>query len=181
MNSIANHILIAMPHMDNPFFKESVIFMCEHNSDGAMGLIVNKPLDDQILEKVLVDNSNEALQRISDIYFGGPVSFDRGILLHAEQIDSYKSIKLSDDFYLSSHKKALKKISEDSNNKSRFFLGHAGWSKGQLESEIEIGDWVAQETSPEFIFDVPQDKMWIMALQSFGIEISNFSSFGGKA
>ena len=181
MNSIKNHILIAMPHMDSPYFKESVIFMCEHNSNGAMGLIVNKPLDDQILEKVLVDNSNEALQRISDIYFGGPVSFDRWILLHAEQIDSYKSIKLSDDFYLSSHKKALKKISEDSNNKSRFFLGHSGWSNGQLESEIENGDWIVQETSPEFIFDVPEDKMWIMALQSFGIEISNFSTFSGKA
>jgi putative transcriptional regulator len=184
MNSINNRILIAMPHMDSPYFKESVIFMCEHNNDGAMGLIVNKPLDDQILEKVLVQlnvNSNETFQPFSDIYFGGPVMFDRGILLHKYQIELYESVKLSDNFYLSSDKKAFKSIAENPDNKSRFFLGHSGWSNGQLESEIENGDWIVQETSPEFIFDVPEDKMWIMALQSFGIEISNFSTFGGKA
>ena len=184
MNSIKNHILIAMPHMDSPYFKESVIFICEHNNNGAMGLIVNKPLDDQILEKVLVQlnvNSNESLQPFSDIYFGGPVMFDRGILLHTYQIELYESVKLSDNFYLSSDKKAFKNIAENPDNKSRFFLGHSGWSNGQLESEIENGDWIVQETSPEFIFDVPEDKMWIMALQSFGIEISNFSTFSGKA
>jgi len=173
-----------MPHMKDPFFSSSVIFICEHNKDGAMGLIVNKPLDDQILEKVLVQlnvNSNETFQPFSDIYFGGPVMFDRGILLHKYQIELYESVKLSDNFYLSSDKKAFKSIAENPDNKSRFFLGHSGWSNGQLESEIENGDWIVQETSPEFIFDVPEDKMWIMALQSFGIEISNFSTFSGKA
>jgi len=184
MNSINNRILIAMPHMDSPFFKESVIFMCEHDSNGAMGLIVNKPLDDQALKKVLANlnyNSNDMIKSIADIYFGGPVLFDRGIVLHSKQINLYKSIKLSDDFYLSSDKKSLKNITENTKDKSKFFLGHAGWSKGQLENEIENGDWVIQDTSPEFIFNFPEDKMWRMALQSFGIEISDFSAYGGKA
>ncbi len=113
MNSIINHVLISMPHMQDPFFGNSVVFMCEHDAKGAMGLIVNKPFRDPEL--------------------------------------------------------------------SRLLLGHAGWSEGQLEREIENGDWLVQETSPDFIFKIPVEQMWGMAIQSFGIDIADFSTTGGQA
>ena len=185
MNSIINHILISMPHMQDPFFGNAVIYMCEHDTKGAMGLIVNKPFGDPEIKATfdqLFESADEILQSVSQVYFGGPVLVERGILLHSNQFHSDDSIKISDDFFISSHKKTLDEMkSQRGGQCSRLLLGHAGWSGGQLEREIENGDWLVQETSPDFIFNIPVNQMWGMAIQSFGIDISNFSAIGGQA
>ena len=185
MNSIINHILISMPHMQDPFFGNAVVYMCEHDTKGAMGLIVNKPFGDPELKAAfdqLFESADEILQSVSQVYFGGPVLVERGILLHSNQFHSDDSIKISDDFFISSHKKTLDEMKSQGGEKcSRLLLGHAGWSGGQLEREIENGDWLVQETSPDFIFNIPVNQMWGMAIQSFGIDISNFSAIGGQA
>ncbi|MDP6338704.1 MAG: YqgE/AlgH family protein [Candidatus Marinimicrobia bacterium] len=185
MNSIINHILISMPHMQDPYFNRSVIFMCEHDKDGAMGLIVNKPFKDPTLKQLFdsfYDDTDGILNSVDQIYFGGPVMVERGIVLHSGIYQSKDSIKISDDFFISSHKKTLEDISEKKGpNLNRLILGHSGWSGGQLEREIENGDWLVQETSPDFIFNMPENQMWEMAICSFGIDIADFSSFGGQA
>jgi|TARA_B100000035_G_scaffold155261_1_gene132236 putative transcriptional regulator len=159
--------------------------MCEHDKDGAMGLIVNKPFKDPTLKQLFdsfYDDTDGILNSVDQIYFGGPVMVERGIVLHSGIYQSKDSIKISDDFFISSHKKTLEDISEKKGpNLNRLILGHSGWSGGQLEREIENGDWLVQETSPDFIFNMPENQMWEMAICSFGIDIADFSSFGGQA
>ena len=115
MNSIINHILIPMPHMQDPYFNRSVVFMCEHNKDGAMGLIVNKPFSDPALKELFdsfYDDADEILKSVEQVYFGGPVMVERGIVLHSSHYQSEDSIKISNDFFLSSHKKTLEDLSK---------------------------------------------------------------------
>ena len=89
---------------------------------------------------------------------------------------------ISKDFLISSHKKTLEDISAKKGPElNRLLLGHAGWTGRQLEREIENGDWLVQETNPDFIFNMPVDKMWEMAISSFSIDIADFSSLGGRA
>ena len=174
-----------MPHMQDPFFGKAVVFMCEHDKQGAMGLIVNKPFRDLELKEEfdqLYEDSDEILSAVSQVYFGGPVLVERGILLHGEKIHSDNSIKISDDFFISTHKQTLAEMKiQNGDNQSRLLLGHSGWISGQLEREIENGDWLVQETSPDFIFNVPVEQMWGIAIKSFSIDVSDFSAFGGKA
>ncbi len=184
MNSIINHMIISMPHLNDPYFKKSVIFMCEHDKNGAMGLIVNKPFNDEMINDVLYqisNDSNHIKEYFSNLYFGGPVFIDRGILLHDKNIHSDKSIKISNDLFISTYKKKLNDISKIDNGNYKLFFGHAGWTKGQLENEIANGDWIVQETSTEFIFNIPEDQMWSAAIESFGIEVSNLSGYAAHA
>ena len=185
MNSIINHMLISMPHINDPLFGNSVIFMCEHDKKGAMGLIINKIFHKKDLKELYDDmneKSDEILNAVSTVYFGGPVLVERGILLHSEKIYSEKSIKISDDFFISSDKETLlDMLKNKKSDNNRLFLGHAGWSAGQLEREIENGDWLVQDTSPDFIFNIPAEQIWNIAIQSFGIDLSSPSSFGGQA
>ena len=184
MNSIINHILISMPHMNDPYFKKSVIFMCEHDKNGAMGLIINKPFNDEMTNDVLYQISNDSDQikeSFSKLYFGGPVFIDRGILLHDKKINTDQSIKISNDLFISTYKKKLDDMLKIDKANYRLFFGHAGWTKGQLDNEIANGDWIVQDTSNEFIFNIPEQKMWSTAIKSFGIEVSNLSGYGGNA
>ena len=185
MHSIINHILISMPHMQDTYFNRSVIYMCELNKNGAMGLIINKPFKDSILKKNFenfYDEKDEILNAVDQIYFGGPVMVERGIVLHSGNYKSNDSIKISNDFFISSHKNTLEDISAKRGPElCRLLLGHAGWNSGQLEREIENGDWLVQETTPDFVFNMPETQMWTAAIRSFGIDIADFSSFGGQA
>ena len=185
MNSIINHVLISMPHINDSLFGNSVIFMCEHDKKGAMGLIINKRFEKNELTELstnMNESSSEILSSISDVYLGGPILVERGILLHSEKLYADKSIKISDDFFISSDKEVLLDMTNDREaKKNRLFLGHSGWSPGQLESEIQNGDWLVQETSPEFIFNIPAKQMWRLSIQSFGVEPSGTSSFSGQA
>ena len=158
--------------------------MCEHDKNGAMGLIVNKPFNDEMINDVLYqisNDSNHIKEYFSNLYFGGPVYVDKGIVLHDKKLDSEKSIKISNDFFISTDKQKLKNLSNINNANYRLFLGHAGWTEGQLENEIANGDWVVQDTSIDFIFNAPEEKMWRTAIESFGIDVSSLSSYSGKA
>jgi putative transcriptional regulator len=174
-----------MPHINDPLFNNSVIFICEHDEKGAMGLIINKCFQKKDLKELnddINEESSEILNIVSNVYFGGPVLIERGILLHSEKKYSEQSIKVSDDFFISSDKKTLLSMLKNKKKiNNRLFLGHSGWSSGQLENEIKNGDWLVQDTSPEFIFNVPAEQMWSIAFQSYGIDSSNSPSFGGQA
>ena len=171
--------------MQDLYFNRSVIFMCELNKKGAMGLIINKLFKDPTLKKIFdnfYDKKNKILNAVDQIYFGGPVMVERGIVLHSGNYNSNDSIKISNDFFISKHKKTLEDISAKRGPElNRLLLGHAGWNAGQLEREIENGDWLVQETTPDFVFNMPEGQMWEAAICSFGINIADFSSLGGQA
>ncbi len=185
MHFLKNHILISMPHMQDPYFGRAVVFLCEHNKEGAMGLIMNKPFEDLELEGLFsnfFDDQDDILKVVPKIYFGGPVMVERGVVLHNSEYKIDGSIRISDEFSMTSSKAILQDISRKSGpSQFRLVLGHSGWSQGQLEREIENGDWLLQETSPDFIFNTPEDQMWKAATRLFGIDLNHFSGMGGQA
>ena len=185
MSSLKNHILISMPHLQDPYFGQSIVLIFEHSNDGALGLIINKPFEKpelRVLFQKLPQNQDEIIKIIPKVYFGGPVLIERGIVVHSSSYTSEDSIKISDEFSITSSRKILQDIA-DSNGPEQYklMLGHAGWEAGQLEREIENGDWLMQSTSYNFVFNTEESKMWEKAAGSFGVELSQISGLRGSA
>ena len=173
-----------MPHLQDPFFSSSVVFICEHNKDGAMGLIINKKFKEPNLNNLFEQlyNGDDAITSlVPEIHFGGPVMLERGILLHGAGFNTECTISISDEFSMTSQKTILQDLKAHDTIPYKLMLGHAGWAAKQLEREIENGDWLVQETTPDFVFNMPERQMWTAAIRSFGIDIADFSSFGGQA
>ena len=129
------------------------------------------------------DNKYDELLKTSQkLYFGGPVLIERGILLHNSSYNIKNSIKISDQFSITSNNKILKDINDDNGPvQYKLILGHSGWTSGQLEKEIENGDWLMQSASSDFVFNTDESLMWQTAANSFGVELSQITSFGGSA
>ena len=179
MGSLKNQILISMPHMNDPFFSKSVVYICEHGNGGAMGVIINKNLDAPELREIFdkffkVEKSFNTIK--SSTFFGGPMLLEKGIILHHSDYLSPKSISISKSVSLTSDQGALEDLKREEKVPFKLMLGHAGWSAGQLEREIENGDWLIQSTTSDFIFNLPPNQMWEYAAKSIGLDIS--SSFG---
>jgi len=185
MSSLENHILISMPHMQDPYFGQSIILVCEHSNNGAMGLIINKPFEKpelRVLFQKLPENQDEILKIIPKVYFGGPVLIESGIVVHSSSYTSKDSMKISDEFSITSSSKILQDIADGNGPEQyKLMLGHSGWGANQLEREIENGDWLMQSTSYNFVFNTEESKMWKMAAGSFGVEMSQISGLGGSA
>ena len=185
MGALENHILISMPHLKDPYFNKSIVLICEHSKDGALGLIINKSFEKPRLKMLFnnFDRENDELLKIPQkLYFGGPVSIERGILLHNSSYNIKNSIKISDQFSITSNNKILKDINDDNGPvQYKLILGHSGWTSGQLEKEIENGDWLMQSASSDFVFNTDESLMWQTAANSFGVELSQITSFGGSA
>ncbi len=185
MASLKNQIIISMPHMQDPYFGQSVVFICEHNEDGALGFIVNKPFETPELKELFEDffpEEDDILKLVPEVYFGGPVLVERGIVLHSSEYEVKSTIKIGDEFSLTSNKDIIQDIAEGNGPKRyKLMLGHAGWAQHQLEAEIENGDWLLQHTTSDFVFQTEEKFMWDMAAKSFGIDLSEFFGLGGAA
>ena len=184
MGSLKNQILISMPHMNDPFFSKSVVYICEHGNGGAMGMIINKNLDAPELRGIFdeifkVEKSFNTIK--SSTFFGGPVLLEKGIILHHSDYLSPKSISISKSVSLTSDQGALEDLKREERIPFKLMLGHAGWSAGQLEREIENGDWLIQSTTADFIFNLPSDQMWEYAAKSIGLDISSSLGTSGQA
>ena len=183
MNTLKNHCLISVPHMTDTLFEKSVIYICEHNDDGAMGLIINKSLSQKELGNLLQINNNLSIDLKNPnkkTFLGGPVLIENIIVLHTNDMVTENAVPISNKISISSDKTILKKISNVNKSKYKIFFGHSGWSKGQLEKEIENGDWLIQKSSIDLIFDIPKETIWEHATKSLGIEIHDISSISGS-
>ena len=164
-----------MPHMNDPFFSKSVVLICDHNSRGSMGIILNKKLDQK------KSNSKFGVETLSKervIFFGGPVMVNFILLLHNEKKLEDSSYKISDNLFLSNNDLPNNKI-RISNKK--FISGYAGWSKSQLEKEIKNGDWIVQKARDDLIFETDCEKIWNNAMKSLGFNYDDLSINGGSA
>ena len=184
MGSLKNQILISMPHMNDPFFSKSVVYICEHEKNGAMGMIVNKKLDAPELNKII--NKLFKVERYfntfkSNTFFGGPILLEKGIILHHSDYSSSKSISISKSISLTSDQGALGDLKREKGVPFKIILGHAGWSGGQLEREIKDGDWLIQNTTADFIFNLPPNQMWEYAAKSIGLDINSSLGTSGQA
>ena len=175
MDSLQNYLLIATPSMADPYFSRSVTYICEHNEQGAMGLVINQPvgmnlkqLINQTDEKAIVDDD-----KAEDIILaGGPVGQDRGFILHTSQPGWSSSLEITSEIMVTTSKDILSSLGNVAGpEKCLVTLGYAGWTAGQLEQEIQTNSWIMVEADLDILFNVPIHKKWETAVQKLGIDV----------
>lgn len=186
--SLANHFLIAMPAMTDPNFARTLTYLCEHNTEGALGIIVNKPIDinlGMLFERVsvpLAQGENQVKYQDLPVFFGGPVQTDRGFVLHRPVGDWQSTLNVTDEIGLTSSRDILQSMS-DAGEPSEVLvsLGYAGWAAGQLEWELSQNAWLTVAADPEIIFDLPPEERLPAAMQLLGIDFARLSDVAGHA
>lgn len=178
-------LLIAMPGMSDPRFEKTVIFMCSHSGEGAMGLIVNKPVDGLGFRELIREWELGMGTNTPDlpVLFGGPVQTGRGFVLHSSDYDGKEStMAVADDVSLTATLDILKAIASGRGpQKAIFALGYAGWGPGQIESEIRANGWIHCDADAAILFDTDVKSKWNRALGKLGIDPSGLSAHAGRA
>lgn len=182
--SFNNQLLIAMPGMADPNFSSTVTLICEHNAEGALGIVINRPTDLKLgglFEQLQVESADAAAADIP-VLDGGPVARERGFVLHNPCREFESSVAVSADIQLTLSRDILDAIAAGQGpDKSLVALGYAGWQPGQLEAEMLANAWLSVPATPELIFDVPFSERWISAADVLGIDISRVSPHAGHA
>ncbi|WP_158967492.1 YqgE/AlgH family protein [Paraglaciecola sp. L3A3] len=185
MHSLQNYLLIASPSMDDPYFARTVVYICEHNEQGTMGLVINQPVGMNLKELVAqADENAEVLDDKAEniVLAGGPVSQDRGFILHTTQEGWTSSLAMTSEIMVTTSKDILSCLGNDSSpEKSLVILGYSGWSAGQLEEEIQSNSWLMVEADSEVLFDVPIHKKWEAAVHMLGIDVWQIAPDVGHA
>lgn len=170
--SLAPTLLLAMPQMLDPNFARSVVLLCKHERDGAMGLVVNRRTDTLASSLVVLEPPPKRDSGL-EIWVGGPVEPQRGWLLLGSDPGSGESMDIGEGLYLSASADVLRRLIEeggDDNKEQRLFLGYAGWGGGQLESELAASAWLTADVSKALIFNTDPERMWETAIRSLGID-----------
>jgi len=183
-DTFTDHFLIAMPGMVDPNFAHTLTYVCEHSAEGALGIVVNKPIDmtlSALLEQIDVTLA-DAQWGESSVHFGGPVQVDRGFVLHRPLGNWQSTLAVSDDIGLTTSKDVLQALGRGEGPRDVFVsLGYAGWSAGQLEQEIAQNAWLTVAADPEVLFDTPAEDRLPAAMRLLGIDFSRLSEDVGHA
>ncbi|MEE6075480.1 YqgE/AlgH family protein [Avibacterium paragallinarum] len=176
---LQNHFLIAMPHLEDDHFYRSVVYICEHSEQGAMGLVLTQPTDLSIAELSLKMNFMMADNRRYPnqlVLAGGPTHLERGFILHTDDQDRFmNSTKVADNLWLTVSPDVIETFGTPIQpEKYLVALGCASWSAKQLETEIAYNDWLVVPANEHILFDVPPLERWAAANQLLGIEQHNF-------
>lgn len=183
---LAGQILIAMPSMSDPRFARTVIYLCAHNADGAMGLVLNRVISSitfrDLLEELKVEEAADARTSSPAIHFGGPVETGRGFVLHSADYVGPDSMPLTGKLALTATVDILKAIAAGQGPQRHLLaLGYAGWGPGQLDGELHENAWLSVEADPDLVFGDELDEKWERALAKLGISASLLSSDAGHA
>jgi putative transcriptional regulator len=186
---LTNHFLIAMPGITDTYFSRSVVYICEHNHRGAVGIIVNQPLQSlranlsEILKKFL-DGITDANELYDDcpILCGGPIHPERGFVLHRPDTEWQSSFKLSSEVCITASNDILQAIARQKGPKKFIFsLGYSCWIPGQIEKEIIDNMWLIVPATSSILFDVPLHERWRTAMNSLGVDVQKLVCRGGCA
>lgn len=186
--NLQHHFLIAMPALDDPAFRRSVVYICEHNADGAMGIVINKPLDnlqiDGILEKLAIipEPRDPHIRLDKPVFTGGPLADDRGFILHSPADTFSSSIHITDGVIITTSKDVLETLGTDRQPENILVaLGYASWEIGQLEQEILENNWLTAPATTEILFKTPIAERWREAARLVGVDIHTMSAEAGHA
>ena len=185
--NLQHHFLIAMPALQDPIFRRAVVYICEYNEDGAMGIIINKPLENLQVEGILDKLKIPAEARLPEIrldkpvMLGGPLAEDRGFILHTPPVFS-SSIRISDNTVVTTSRDVLETLGT-ANQPSEVLvaLGYASWEKGQLEQEILDNAWLTAPADMNILFKTPIADRWRDAAKLIGIDILTMPGVAGHA
>lgn len=182
--SLKHHFLIAMPQMGDPNFAQTVTYICEHNEDGAMGIVINRPIEitlGDILDHLGIVPETDKIKD-QPVHFGGPVSLERGFVLHSPQGPWDSTLNLPDDIGLTTSRDILQAIGHGAGPAKRLVaLGFAGWGAGQLEQEMRDNAWLSTPASAHILFDVPTEQRWQAAASQLGVDLNLLTAQAGHA
>ena len=181
---LKHHFLIAMPHMADPHFAQTVTYLIEHNAEGAMGLISNRPsglsLAD-VIEQLRPDDQSGSVQQDSPIFAGGPVQTERGFVLHPSGQNFQATLELG-ELGLSTSQDVLFAIAAGQGPSQHLIaLGYAGWEAGQLEIELTDNAWLTCPADLQILFDIPPEQRLSAAAASLGVNLSLLTRQAGHA
>lgn len=182
--SLVNKCLLATPAIKDPLFASSLVYMCEHNQNGSMGLVINHPTDQnlkEIFDQLNIPCEDEKI-RNQPLYIGGPVQLEQGFILHNEAGNWQKSIEIATDIHLTSSVDILHAIAAGEGPEDYLvMLGFSGWSSGQLESELQDNAWLTTAANSDLLFHHKADDKWQVAFDTLGFDISRLSPVSGNA
>ena len=181
---VTGQLLIAMPGMRDERFAKSVIYMCAHTEEGAMGLVLNQRLDSLTFAELIsqLELDEKHLSRDVPVHFGGPVESGRGFVLHTSDYQQDATLEVVNGVALTASVEILKAIAQGKGpQKSLLALGYAGWGPGQLDMEIRANGWLQVPSDSEIIFDIEPDTKWERAIQRLGIDPRMLSDDVGHA
>jgi putative transcriptional regulator len=181
---LTNHFLIAMPNMVDPYFARTLTYVCEHNDQGALGLVVNRPIDmtlQALFERLSLTLEDREIGG-APIYFGGPVQTDRGFVLHAPTGNWHSTLRVRDVIGLTTSKDILEALGRgEGPDRILVTLGYAGWSAGQLEHELGQNAWLTVEARDAIIFDLPAEERLPAAMELLGLDFARLADVAGHA
>lgn len=180
---LINHFLIAMPGLADPNFFHTVTYICEHDADGAMGIVINRPLDlnlGDILSHMDITATPDTAPL--PVFQGGPVQTERGFVVHTPLGDWEATLQVSEQIGVTASQDVLASIAAGQGpQRSLIALGYAGWGAGQLEQEMADNVWLSGPATAEVLFDIPVEKRWEAAAGLLGVDLTLLSSDAGHA
>lgn len=181
-SSLKHHFLIAMPALKDSSFDHSVTYICSHDGNGAMGIVLNNPTDlnlSEVLEQLEIDGAHG---HDHPVLLGGPVHQDHGFILHQDKGDWRSTLSVTDQIHVSTSKDILTSLAQGTGpHKYKVALGYAGWDAGQLEQELLDNSWLTVEANNDIIFNTPEKQIYQAALKLLGIDETFLSSDAGHA
>jgi putative transcriptional regulator len=183
-STLTGQLLVAMPHMADSRFARTVVYLCAHSAEGAMGLVVNRLIDSlsfhSLLDQLGLEANGEALEM--PVHFGGPVESSRGFVLHSADYIQDSTLVIDEDIALTATIDVLKAIASGAGPRQRVLaLGYAGWGAGQLDAEIQANGWLMVPADHELVFGVDNDTKWERSMAKIGIDLSLLSTEAGHA
>ena len=185
---LTDHFLIAMPSMLDPIFGGTVIYICEHNAKGAMGIVINKPTDMTVsglfdrIELKFEHSPNSHPMGKCPVMFGGPVQDDRGFVLHAPTGKFTSTLKVTNEIAFTTSRDILEALAAgDAPERLMVSIGYSGWSAGQLEQEILANGWLTVAADKHILFDLPLEERFVAAMGLLGVDPLMLASVAGHA
>lgn len=181
---LTGHLLIAMPAMADPNFTRTVTYICEHNDSGALGIVINRPLQmdlGEVFEQLSLESADVGLAR-QPVLRGGPVQTERGFVLHEPTRAWDSTVEVSETVHLTTSQDILTAMAQGTGPKRAIMaLGYAGWGAGQLEMEIGANAWLSVPATATLLFDTPFEARWAAAAGLLGINLATMSPEAGHA
>lgn len=186
MNSVdlTQHFLIAMPAMVDPHFAKTLTLVCEHNENGALGIIVNRPTDldlHGLLEQVKITPQSGAFRGVP-VHFGGPVQVDRGFVLHRPAGSWQSTLAVGSEIGMTTSKDILEAVARGEGPEDMLVtLGYAGWAPGQIEHELSQNAWLTVPARADILFGMPAEERLAAAMHALGVDYASLSDVAGHA
>ncbi len=182
--SLKDHFLIAMPSLEDPRFHQTVTYIIEHDEEGAMGMVINQPMDvdfDELFEHLEIETSDDFIGN-KKIMSGGPVQVERGFIIHKPFGEWDSTMNINDHISVTTSKDILSAISKQQGPEDvEVVLGYAGWGEGQLDQEMLENSWLSVPADPDIIFHTPAELRWKAAANLIGVDISKLSANAGHS